>query len=331
MLLINDGSGNFVVGASFPSSTTLAVAFADVDGDMDLDLFVGNQGATCADSCPEVRADSLLINDGSGHFSNSKTFVQELDAHTSAVAFGDVNSDGFVDLILGNDGNQANQLLINDGTGSFTSSATFPGSDAITKALVAADMDGDGDLDVIIGNSGANELLMYTFCPAGGAQLHAASACFACPIFMGRHNPSMCLECLPDVESAGIYITGETCVIPCVLEQRPLGVDACQPCSEVPGTYYDPSLERTNNPATWMEPRCADCFPGKYSDAEGFVCLPCIPGSFTGSTASSSCEACPAGTYTTDVSSTACETCPPGAFCPTGSVNTQQCPGESKT
>ena len=59
-LLINEGGGVFEVRGTLPGggAITMSVAFADVDGDGDVDLAIGNAGT----------ANQLLINDGTGKF-----------------------------------------------------------------------------------------------------------------------------------------------------------------------------------------------------------------------------------------------------------------------
>jgi hypothetical protein len=87
-----------------------------------------------------------------------------------------VGADGDLDLIVGNGwgcsnlytccsggptSNEANELLINNGTGGFSKSDTFPAGNAQTHAVAFADVDGDLDLDLLIGNfNGANEILL---------------------------------------------------------------------------------------------------------------------------------------------------------------------------
>ena len=82
-------------------------------------------------------------------------------ADTRSIALADVNGDGTLDVFLGVQGG-ANQLLINDGTGTFTASATFPGGDNTFTTNTAAfgDVDGDGDPDLLTGNTAANILLI---------------------------------------------------------------------------------------------------------------------------------------------------------------------------
>jgi hypothetical protein len=73
---------------------------------------------------------------------------------THALAAGDVDGDGDVDLVLGNVGQTA--LWMNDGRGRFTATGAgaVPRMIGETNALALADFDGDGDLDLFLGNGG---------------------------------------------------------------------------------------------------------------------------------------------------------------------------------
>ncbi|OUC06961.1 hypothetical protein RY27_17775 [Litorilinea aerophila] len=72
-----------------------------------------------------------------------------------AVAAGDLNQDGFPDLVVGNaKAGGHNTIYLNDGTGSFgTISQTLPTLDS-TRSVLLVDMDMDGDLDLVVGNHG---------------------------------------------------------------------------------------------------------------------------------------------------------------------------------
>ena len=348
--LRNDGSGGFTTialpnpkpddGMEYNADTE-ALALADVDGDGDLDIFIADRLPVSSFACetntpPDCNL--LLINDGSGGFARGT--APGGSSKTVAVAFGDVDGDGDYDLLTGGDGG-ANEVLLNDGTGIFSSARSFLGGKS--NAVALGDMDGDGDLDAVVGNgnSQANDLLVYTRCPASGAQLHAASACFGCPTFMGRHDSSVCVECLPDKESEGKLSGSERCNLPCNLGRRPHGSDSCTACNEVSGTFYVSSLttfynfdsERSaSNATTWTAERCVACESGKYADATGAACLPCLPGQYSASTGSTNCTPCSAGTFSSQVSSTACESCAVGGFCASigaasASVTFEQCHG----
>ena len=332
-ILLNQGSGSFIEDTSFDGGDemTRGAALGDADGDGDLDILLGTSSAP----------NELLLNDGSGGFSSASDFPGGVGVGGygwggwGVVAFLDLDADGALDILIGNADHRANTLLRNDGSGGFSIDSNFNGGSGSTYAVALGDVDLDGDLDLIFGNQGGNELLLYTHCPNKGAQLHAASACFGCPPFMGRHSPSMCLECLPDVAAMGVIGTGESCSISCTLGQRPLGSDVCQYCKDIPGTSYDSSLPDrvSTDPATWAAPRCADCSSGTMADpVTGAVCLPCLPGQYTADAASVNCTACPPGSFSSGTSSTSCELCPVGGFCAsvgaaTASMTFEQCPG----
>ena len=76
---------------------------------------------------------------------------------SSAVDLGDVDGDGDLDALIGNNnangpGNQ-NRLYLNDGSGVFAdATASLPADLNETLAVALGDVDGDGDLDALIGN-----------------------------------------------------------------------------------------------------------------------------------------------------------------------------------
>lgn len=120
-----------------------ALALGDVDGDGDVDIVVGKSGGK-----PNV----LLLNQGGGTFVEATGFAGG-SANTLAVSLGDVDGDGDLDLLVGNGGGcksmqfdadegQANELLLNDGSGAFSSASSFPGGSASTVAVVFGDVDG---------------------------------------------------------------------------------------------------------------------------------------------------------------------------------------------
>ena len=69
------------------------------------------------------------------------------------IAF-DVDGDGDVDLAVGNVGNAANALYLNDGAGMFdqAEAGDFDDGGFASKALIVFDADGDGDLDLAAGD-----------------------------------------------------------------------------------------------------------------------------------------------------------------------------------
>src|SRR5262245_60295144 len=73
--------------------------------------------------------------------------------NTYSVAWGDVDKDGDLDLVAGNNG-QPNRLYRND-RGTLTTGAVWSSDDSDNTYSVAwGDVDNDGDLDLVVGNTG---------------------------------------------------------------------------------------------------------------------------------------------------------------------------------
>ncbi|TAH37274.1 MAG: VCBS repeat-containing protein [Planctomycetota bacterium] len=136
-------------------------ADVDLDGDFDL-LITGGVDPHGAASLPS----RLLRNDGAGFFSLDPGFPAG-PQYVSDAAFGDVDGDGDLDLVLATTAGihgalDTNALLINQGgaqggtLGAFVRDAAF---DAATwndpllqnEALAVGDLDRDGDLDLLFG------------------------------------------------------------------------------------------------------------------------------------------------------------------------------------
>ena len=133
---------------------TSGVAWGDMDGDGDLDLAVGNG---LFDERDSIAVNQIYINDGTGVFT-SEIDIGSIADNTRAVAWGDWDGDGDLDLAVANDGqpnrvyeNVSGQLKLNPEIGlgwtaSMTSSST---------SLAWGDWDSDGDLDLAVGNNAA--------------------------------------------------------------------------------------------------------------------------------------------------------------------------------
>ncbi|RYE10894.1 MAG: VCBS repeat-containing protein [Hyphomicrobiales bacterium] len=141
-LFLNQGGLTFIEAtARLPSrGIANAVVAADIDGDGDADLIVGNAGP-----------DFVLINDGAANFTDESDRLPVGNGITQDIATGDVNGDGTIDLLFGNE--DGNALYFNDGIGGFhrerLPSRPTPEE---TRDADFVDIDGDGDLDIYFAN-----------------------------------------------------------------------------------------------------------------------------------------------------------------------------------
>jgi len=129
-------------------------AWGDYDNDGDLDIYVGNSGSGGYD------VNSLYRNDGGGQFVNVAGSAGVDDSGSSAgVAWGDYDSDGYLDLFRSNWGG-IDQLYKNNGNGTFTESvmASNIGYQHWSTMVAWADYDGDSDLDLYLTQGNPNLL-----------------------------------------------------------------------------------------------------------------------------------------------------------------------------
>jgi len=163
LLYLNLGDGRFAeqskrygVGDSGFSSTA---TFFDMDLDGDLDLYVGNQPPGSEYMRQKLKGkidyqytDRLYRNDG-GKFSNvtAAAGITNYTYTLSATVF-DANQDGWPDLYIANDYEEPDQLLINQGNGSFKDMAQQMLGHMSTFSMGAdiSDINGDGLMDIFI-------------------------------------------------------------------------------------------------------------------------------------------------------------------------------------
>ena len=154
-LLRNEGDMIFAdvtraAGIAVPALPTQTGAWADYDGDGNLDLFIGNEGEKRGERM-ELFADNLFRNNGDGTLGDvaPRAGVTN-DRYTKGAGWGDYDGDGDPDLYVSNVG--PNRLYRNDG-GVFTDVApqldvTEP--EERSFATWFFDYDNDGDLDLFV-------------------------------------------------------------------------------------------------------------------------------------------------------------------------------------
>jgi hypothetical protein len=157
----NEGDGRFTdvaaaAGVADPRSSTGA-AWADFDGDGDLDLYVANRFYPKPES---VITDRLYRNNGDGTFTDvgQAIGVAVPDRKTFMPAWFDYDGNGTQDLYLAVDFGD-DRLYSNDGKGRFTEVTAEAGIMGPEHAmgLAVGDINGDGCFDVVSTNNTRGE------------------------------------------------------------------------------------------------------------------------------------------------------------------------------
>ncbi len=160
-LYLNDGKGGFTVSTeNLPKmlSSTSCVKATDIDGDGDLDLFVG--GRIKPGYYPETSESYILVNDGQGNFTDrTYSFSKELadlGMVTDAV-WTDLNGDGLEDLVVVGEWMPVS-VFMNSGTALNNETRNYFDKEFTGwwNTIVSKDINGDGKPDLIVGNYGLN-------------------------------------------------------------------------------------------------------------------------------------------------------------------------------
>ena len=126
---------------------TTGLVVVDLDGDKLPDLVVATRGLKAREparsTVHRMAPDHHFLGPSTKRFPAGLMIAQ-------AVAAGDLDGDGDLDLVFGNDG--PDNVFLNDGDAMFTPSNALPSVVEDTRALLLVDLDGDGDLDVLTGN-----------------------------------------------------------------------------------------------------------------------------------------------------------------------------------
>ncbi len=150
-ILLGNGDGTFTQAPGSPITVGSApdgIAVGDFNGDGKLDLAVANEGSNTV---------TILLGNGDGTFTQAPSSPIAVGTGPQAIAAGDFNADGKLDLAVADGANGLNShvtILLGNGDGTFTQA---PGSPIAVgtgpDALAVGDFNGDGKLDLAVANA----------------------------------------------------------------------------------------------------------------------------------------------------------------------------------
>ena len=95
--------------------------------------------------------DRVLLNDGHGRFPSPRNLGDVADRSYS-VTLADIDRDGDLDVVVGNDAPDPKRVYANDGRGNFRLLSTFGRPEWPTRNATVADLNGDQLPDIIVAN-----------------------------------------------------------------------------------------------------------------------------------------------------------------------------------
>jgi subtilisin family serine protease len=159
-VLLGNGNGTFSQSALYyMPGAPITLAVGDFNRDGKVDVLVGMAGSQGPGSL------AVLPGDGTGHFAPPKYAPNDgalLIGEADSIAVGDLNGDGFPDVIVSDLAGQYTVAYLNQGDGTFKGAGRLFGGSLIGGALEGAsfvnllsDINGDGCLD-FVGVGGIN-------------------------------------------------------------------------------------------------------------------------------------------------------------------------------
>ncbi len=147
----------------------LAAAFADVEGDGDLDAVLGNWAAGWYRRIPGEESRNRIVFNQDGELTGAAyADLPGVPGETLSILFSDLDRDGAQDLIVGNDFEIPDYFYFGDGEGGFDAvtyaEGRIPHTTTTTMAVKSADLDNDGDFEIYVAqiagrSSGVSERL----------------------------------------------------------------------------------------------------------------------------------------------------------------------------
>jgi hypothetical protein len=151
-LFLNNGNGSFTAQAPITGGLNgYDIVVGDFNGDGKLDVAEIGSADTSGDSTL-----AILLGNGDG------TFQSAIDSQVApgALAVGDFNRDGHLDLAITDFNTDTVSILLGNGDGSFTAGQSFTTASP-TAEIETADLNSDGKLDLVMASTGAGTVSIF--------------------------------------------------------------------------------------------------------------------------------------------------------------------------
>ncbi len=199
-ILLGSGTGTFALSGTIAlalGAQPSALVLGDFDEDGRVDVVVTNA---------LLGNVSLALNAGGGTFAAAVSFALSLGFQGSAMATGDFDHDGHLDLAVTSAANGTVAILLGDGNGAFAAAAAVTvdaGSDL--SGVAVADLNRDGDLDLAVGNAttGQVSVLLGTGTGTFGPAVDFGAGADASAIAVGDFNRDGRLDLAATLKASG--------------------------------------------------------------------------------------------------------------------------------